>query len=204
MVTDAERDTGLTTAQAAALAGVSEKSIRNWLKAGQLRPLATTEGRRIDKRELLDFLRERAQATVSHLPPEARPGFAPESAPEAEPALVPSPEAAPSVYVESGRDETAGKLPVNEPRPAPQLTPETINIVLQPLLERLDISEKERRRLHDENVELAGRVGYYQAELAQYKDRILLLEAPKEIAPEASEMPVEPQKPLPWYKRLFA
>ena len=75
MVTDMETGTGLTTAQAAALAGVSEKSIRNWIKAGQLPVMATTEGRRIAKPALLDYLRERAQATVSHLPPEARPGI---------------------------------------------------------------------------------------------------------------------------------
>jgi excisionase family DNA binding protein len=197
-----EKATGLTTAQAAALAGVSEKSVRNWLKAGHLTPLATLEGRRIDKQQLLDYLRERAEATVSHLPPEVRPGIAPES----EPISVPAPEASPNGhYVEE-------VPPAPEPV-APPLTPETINIVLQPLLDRLNESEKERRRLHDENIELAGRVGYYQAELAQYKERVLLLEAPKEVTPplplsedppEGHQMPRRrAEEPKPWYKRLL-
>lgn len=186
MATDLERTTGLTTAQAAALAGVSEKSIRNWLKAGQLKPMATTEGRRIAKADLMEYLRERAQTAVENLPQEVRPELPPES--------VPSPEPPP---VEA---------------PTPSISPELINVVLQPLLERLDISEKERRRLHDENIELAGRIGYYQAELAQYKDRVLLLEAPKE-PPEAlpltqppmaaHDAPQSPPVRLPWYKRLF-
>jgi len=193
VATDLEGTTGLTTAQAAGLAGVSEKSVRNWLKAGHLKPLATTQGRRIDKAELLDYLRGRAQATISHLPPELRPEATPES--------EPTPESSPNGhYVEETAEtqHTAGDVSANPAYPA--LTPETINIVLQPLLERLNDSEKERRRLHDENIELAGRVGYYQAELAQYKDRVLLLEAPK-LAPVA---PVEAPQRVPWYKRLFA
>ncbi len=196
MITNLERTTELTTAQAAALAGVSEKSIRNWIKSGNLAVMASTEGRRIDKAVLMEYLRERAQMAVEHLPQEVRPELPPES--------VAAPVAAPE--------------PVPAESPGPSLTPELINVVLQPLLEELEKERKEKRRLHDENVELAGRVGYYQAELAQYKDRVLLLEAPKVIpnllsvsealpltqppvaAPEGSH---DAEKPRPWYKRLF-
>jgi len=73
-------------------------------------------------------------------------------------------------------------------------------MVLQPLREELEAERREKRRLHEENVELAGRIGYYQAELAQYKDRVLLLEAPKGLPEDPNVKPVR----LPWYKRIFA
>ncbi len=65
--------TGLTTVEASLLAGVSEKTIRNWVKAGSIPMERTSHGRRIPRGALLDYLRERALTAVEQVPPEARP-----------------------------------------------------------------------------------------------------------------------------------
>jgi hypothetical protein len=63
-------------------------------------------------------------------------------------------------------------------------------------------------RLENERAELYGRLGYMQAELAQARERILALEAPKEpIAPPPPAgaifrpLPTEPEPPRrPWWR----
>ncbi len=180
-MTDVDTSTVLTTAQAAALAGVSEKSIRNWIKAGQLPLVPSVEGRRIEKQALLDYLRDRAEAAITHLPPEARPDIVPDGGPEIG--------AAPPAGPESE--------PVPGASPEPRIGPELINLVIQPLREQLEQAQQRADRLHQENLELAGRVGFYQAKVQDYERR-LLLEAPKgEPAPGRSP------EPVPWWKRLF-
>ncbi len=69
----AEHLSGLTVAQAAALAAVTERTVRNWIKAGHLAWVPMPEGRRIERNALLNFLRDRALAAVEQVPPEARP-----------------------------------------------------------------------------------------------------------------------------------
>ena len=92
------------------------------------------------------------------------------------------------------------------------IDPALINIVLQPLREELEEARREQRRLHDENLELAGRVGFYQAKMQEYQSRILLLEAPKvvEVVEETveetiTEVTVKPVEELrrPWWRRVF-
>ncbi len=73
MATDSGGGTELTTTQAAALAGVTEKTIRDWVKAGHITAARTTEGRRIGRASLLTYLRTRSVEVVERLPPEARP-----------------------------------------------------------------------------------------------------------------------------------
>ena len=65
--------TGLTTIEASLLAGVAEKTIRNWVKAGHIPLERTPHGRRIPREPLLNYLRERALTAVEGVPPEARP-----------------------------------------------------------------------------------------------------------------------------------
>ncbi len=69
----------------------------------------------------------------------------------------------------------------------------------------------ELRRLHDQNVQLAGQVGYLQAQLQQAQERIRLLEAPKEPEEETPapqpepEPPSEPRSPLwQWVRRKLS
>ncbi len=185
MVTDLDTRTVLTTAEAAALAGVSEKSIRNWIKSGQIPLVPSVEGRRIDKQALLDYLRDRAETTLTQLPPEARPDIVPDSAPEVGVSPSTSPESAPAP----------------ETLPEPQINPELINIVLQPLREQLEQAQARLDRLHQENLELAGRVGFYQGRLHEFEQRVLLLESPREVGEpthlEGTEISI------PWWKRLF-
>ena len=64
------------------------------------------------------------------------------------------------------------------------------------------------RHLTQQNLEMAGRLGYLQAELAQARERILALEAPKDpIAPPPPAgaifrpLPAEPKPPRrPWWR----
>ncbi len=184
-MTDLDTRTVLTTAEAAALAGVSEKSIRNWIKSGQIALVPSIEGRRVDKQALLDYLRDRAEATLTQLPPEARPDMVPDSAPEVE--------ASPSSSLES--------VPPPETLPEPQINSELINIVLQPLREQLEQAQARLDRLHQENLELAGRVGFYQGRLHEFEQRVLLLESPREV--EEPPPPEGTETSVPWWKRLF-
>jgi excisionase family DNA binding protein len=50
-------------------------------------------------------------------------------------------------------------------------------------------------KLHDENSQLAGQVGFLQAKLQDAQHQIKLLEGPKEPEPERSK--------IPWWKRLL-
>jgi excisionase family DNA binding protein len=50
-------------------------------------------------------------------------------------------------------------------------------------------------KLHDENSQLAGQVGFLQAKLQDAQHQMKLLEGPKEPEPERSK--------TPWWKRLF-
>ncbi len=196
MVTDLDAGTVLTTAQAAALAGVSEKSIRNWIKAGQLPLVPSVEGRRIDKQALLDYLRDRAEAALTHLPPEARPDIVPDGGPELEarPDIVPG--CGPEVEAPPPTSPESELAP--ETLPESRISPDLINIVLQPLREQLEQAQERLDRLHQENLELAGRVGFYQGRLHEFEQRVLLLEAPK-----GKSTPETVREPLPWWKRLF-
>jgi len=215
VATGAETSIELTTAEAAALAGVSDRTIRNWIKDGLLKAHKLDEGRRIRKDDLLAHLRERANSVAGVLGQEAlmdKPAEVVTETVAAESAAETTPEPHPNGHTAQPHlrlvtDEEP------EPPPTPVLTPELINMVLQPLREELEAERREKRRLHEENVELAGRIGYYQAELAQYKDRVLLLEAPKglpEVLPLTQPPMAAPEDPnvkpvrLPWYKRIFA
>ena len=65
----AERETGaeLTTAAAAALAGVSDRTIRNWIKDGRLPAHLIDEGRRVYKNDVLAVVQERFQSVAGGL-----------------------------------------------------------------------------------------------------------------------------------------
>ena len=107
---------------------------------------------------------------------------------------------------EPGPPGSPGHAP-EVPGPTPEPSPVDPGVDLNPLAALLE-------KMHRENVELAGRVGFYQAELEKYKERVLLLEAPKAstttITLTREEIPVDNHivgvvntEPLPWWKRLF-
>jgi excisionase family DNA binding protein len=55
-------------------------------------------------------------------------------------------------------------------------------------------------KLHDENRQLAGQVGFLQAKLQDAQERINLLEAPKDEPASPAELGT---KPRPWWRRIF-
>jgi hypothetical protein len=63
------------------------------------------------------------------------------------------------------------------------------------------------RELQQQNVELAGRVGFYQSELANMKDQLKALQAPKEEPPVeeslAMVVPADALPRAPWWRRWF-
>ncbi len=172
MVAEVEVSAELSVQEAAYLAGVSERSVRNWMQDGKL-PFSLSEQRKRIKREnLLHFLQERQKhfavpaevtPTPTPAPTEGSPGVTPERWTEA----AEAPQVASEVRIES----------------------------LAGLIERL----------HRENVELAGRIGFYQAKLQEYEQRILLLEAPQDAPVTTPGQPVMNTELAirSWWRRLF-
>ncbi len=168
MAAEVEVSAELSVQEAAYLAGVSERSVRNWIQDGKLPFSLSEQGKRIKRRDLLHFLQERQRqfAAVSEVTPEPAEG---------------SSKPAPEQHTEAPKRDA-------EAAEAPAISPE---VRIEPLTGLIE-------RLHRENVELAGRIGFYQAKLQEYEQRILLLEAPKD-APATTPEPAQ----LPWWKRLF-
>lgn len=194
-------ETELTVAEAAVFASVSDRTIRNWINDGSLAATNTPAGRKVRKTDVVGVLREKGYAppeleTIVNLA-DARAEREQRVAHEAEPITPHSPE--------------TGERPPSVPTNG-TIAPETINLILQPLVEQLNAANARAERKERENIELAGRVGYLQAKVQQYEERVLLLEAPQSppealpltqppmVAPDA---PNDPPARLPWYKRLF-
>lgn len=175
-------DTELSVAEAAGFAGVSDRTIRNWINDGELEARNTPQGRKVRKDAVASLLREK--------------GYAP---PELETIVVQVPLTRP-VAPQEPRSEP-------EPLPTPLLSPELINVVLQPLVEQLNQANARAEKKERENLELAGRIGYLQAKVQQYEERVLLLEPPKEpdLTSQAAMSDGEGQTLTspPWWKRLF-
>jgi len=203
----------MTVAEAAVFASVSDRTIRNWINEGAIAATNTPAGRKIGKEQLLDALRAKGYApstldTVElfpQQPAEATPKWAAAAVVVEEQETVPTP-------VETSPNGAQQLVAAT----APILTPETINLVLQPLVQQLEAANARAERKEKENLELAGRVGYLQAKVQAYEERFLLLEAPKvtpQASPEALPLtqpslatdPTPAPKPakVPWYKRLF-
>ncbi len=172
MVAETVTSAELTTAEAAALAGVSDRTIRNWIKDGRLPAERTEEGRRVRRGDVLALLHERIQAVAGQLP-------------LAEATTATAEMATETVAV----------------APAAEASPEALTALLARLSEMLELAaaeRPERERLHRENLELAGRIGFLQAKLQEAERKILLLQAPAEAETVAET------SARPWWKRIFA
>ncbi len=203
----------MTVAEAAEFASVSDRTIRNWINEGAIGAINTPAGRKVGKEQLLDALRAKGYAPPALDTVELFPQQPAEATPKRAAAAVVV-EDQETVPTQAGTSLNGAQQPVAAT--APVLTPETINLVLQPLVQQLEAANARAERKEKENLELAGRVGYLQAKVQAYEERALLLEAPKEtpqaslealpltqspLATEPSPAP-EPAK-VPWYKRLF-
>ncbi len=79
-------------------------------------------------------------------------------------------------------------------------------------IELADRLQQENALLVNQNVQLAGQVGFYQARVQALESQVKLLtdsqHTPKqpaqpEAAPEPTPQPAEPTKRVPWWKRLW-
>ncbi len=143
----AETETLLTLREAASLADVSVRSIRNWINEGKIPVVLQLDGKKVRREELRSFLETR------HSSP---------------PALKETP--SPQVHGVPG---------------------------LERLVELLAAEREKSERLSQQNFELAGRLGFYQAKLQEAEKQILLLSAPTQVE-EAASSPS-----LPWWKRFL-
>ncbi|HEV2125473.1 MAG TPA: helix-turn-helix domain-containing protein [Chloroflexota bacterium] len=145
-------ENSLTTAEAAARLGVSERTLRERIKAGKVHAVKVIDGGNAVYRVFLDG--PPPAETTSPPLTEALPPSAESIAPPAEESSPPVPEALLTALTELGE-------------------------LVRERDQRLD-------QLHRENVELAGRVGFYQGQVQQLQhqlgaaqERITLLEAPQ-------------------------
>lgn len=175
---------GISVQEAAEYFGVSEKTIRRRIHNGELTAYKLPVSQGYEWRIRVDGLVDTDAAQVD----------------------APS-----SVQVNGSVSQVDGHtkhLDTSPDQPAEDrgsLDPAVLNVVLQPLREELERARREQRRLHEENLELAGRLGFYQAKVREYEQRILLLEAPTEEPGGVTEVTVvTPETAVrPWWRRLF-
>jgi len=153
----------LTTAEAAAIAGVSARTIRNWRKDNLIAGVQSVDGWRIGRASLLAYLAAREGA---------------EAATEAD---------------ASGGEGVADARARAETHPPEEAVAETagaegettavasavVAVVIGALVAELEAAREERERIRRENRDLAHRVGQLEAE----RERLLL------AAPEAPRVP---------------
>ena len=164
----------LTTAEAAEIAGVSDRTIRNWIKDELLPAKNTPSGRLVRKDDVLRVLREKGYTPPPQPPVELFPGK-PEEAEEAE--------------------ET--------PPPAEPHTPhggDHVSAILLPYVEQLNRERERSDQLRAENRDLAARVGYLQGKLEVTEQKLL---AATTLTVETAPSPDATEMSPPWWKRLF-
>ncbi len=197
----------LTVSDAATLAGVSDRTIRNWINAGELAARSEPSGRKIRKAYLLDLLERKGYAPPAVETPElvveavvAAATVTTEATEAAKTAerLAETLAAAEGVVTEA----TAG-METSEVRHAePAAATESTGLVLQSLVEQLNAERTRTTQLHRENLELAGRVGFLQAKLMETERKVLaaMTEPLENAAAEATEAP---EGRRPWWKKLL-
>ncbi len=194
----------LTVSNAAALVGVSERTIRNWINAGELAARSEPSGRKIRKAYLLDLLERKGYA----LPPVETPELVVEAAvaaatmtteaTETPELLTDTMTAAERVALEAAASVATPEAPHTEPTAAT----ETTSLILQSLNEQLNAERTRTTQLHRENLELAGRIGFLQAKLMETEQKLLaaIAEPSENVAAEAAEA-AEARRP--WWKKLL-
>ena len=139
----------LKTTEAAAVAGVSDRTIRSWIKEGHIPATRGGDGiRRIARADLLAYLAERARAVAG-------------------PVAVPAPEA--GTESASGEEAPSDRAPTAEAAPDRPSDPE--------IARALALALETVQRLTRENVDLSWRAGYWEAKAREFENRVLLLES---------------------------
>lgn len=179
--------TELTVAEAAHVAGVSDRTIRNWINSGELPAKSEPGGRKVHKQVLLAYLEQKGYAPP---PVETSRLFMSNGNGHAE-------------GLAGTEDLDSGAAPTTETSATPAIAaaPATLDII-KPLVDQLQQERARVDKLHRENLELAGRVGFLQARVMECESRLLAANAESAEVVEAEETD-QPEVPLPWWKRLF-
>lgn len=181
-------DGSVSVQEAAAVLGLSEKTIRRRIKAGTLpaHRLPTSQGYEW-RVQLTGYdaqvptpLTNHVDGHADHLPSQNGQ--------------------AGGQHTESGREEAAPATASSEP--ADQVDARLDSGRDQAMLKALDLAD----RLQRENMELAGRLGFLQAKLQHTEERLLALAAgpapsqPDPTAPPHPPAAHRPAGPHPWWK----
>ena len=190
---------GLTIGQAAAITGLHKNTIRAYIKQGRLAAEVVRGKYGVEyriSRPALAALAAFVAPLVDGTAVEAD-GTPPDGAPAAA-GVVSGAESGPSdgpVGDGSGRDSQGLPEATGTPN-----TPHTLS--LEPLVGLV-------RQLQEENRNLAGQLGFVQAQLQQAHDTIRLLQAPPPEPAPADDPPIEavatireapPAQPRPWWR----
>ncbi len=187
----------LTIDEAAKLAGVTSRSVRYWIKEEKLACRDDDGVKKIRRDELAAFLKER-QSPPPILQEEA-------ASPQEE-------TSSPSEAVSSPRDAVSS--PPEEQPSSVEEAASPMPTGIEKLVDLLVSTQRRNDTLTEQVFQLSGQLGFYQAKMQEYEQRILLLEAPKvstnAITLAREEIPVDDPvavvvttEPLPWWKRLF-
>ena len=171
--------TGCSVKEAAARLGLSEKTVRRRIKAGELAASrhATAQGYE---------WRVHLSGTADHVP-----GHDADQVP-------PQPDQAPARAADQvdGVDGSNDQLPGQDGQAAGRvMTTSPPPVGEQALLKALELTD----RLQRENMELAGRVGFLQAKLQAAEERLLALSAPPVDAGDGTE-DAPPPRAGPWWR----
>ncbi len=194
----------LTVSEAATLAGVSDRTIRNWINAGELAARSEPSGRKIRKAYLLDLLERKGYVA----PPVETPELVVEAVVAAATVTTEAAEtterlAETLTAAEGIVAEATASMEMSEALHAePAAATETTSLILQSLVEQLNAERTRTTQLHRENLELAGRVGFLQAKLMETEQKLLaaITEPSENAAAEAAEAP---EGRRPWWKKLL-
>jgi excisionase family DNA binding protein len=154
-VTPSPSHVGVTPAEAAAILGISERTVQRRLKRGNLKGYKVDTGRGEVWRVMLD-------------------------------AVTDTPTDRPDAVVVTAT-------------PTADVTAPSVAEFAHAIIDELRQEYRdELKRLHRENQQLAGQLGFTQAKLQEAEKTIALLQAPKDEQPAEVE-----EKPRSWWRRLF-
>ena len=175
----------LTTAEAAEIAGVTDRTIRNWIKDELLPAKNTPGGRLVRKDDVLRVLREKGYT----LPLEPPIELFPKTSAEAREASNSPPT--------SEAEETAATPEETELQTLHGI--DQIASLLIPYVEQLNWERERSDELRRENRDLAARVGYLQGKLEESQHRLLAATTVTMVAAGSTATP----EAAPWWKRLL-
>jgi excisionase family DNA binding protein len=164
---------GISVQEAAEHLGLNEKTVRRRIHLGQIPAIKVPRPQGFEWRVYLDGI---PQPTLETAPHPIHLNTIPEA-------------------LNTQVDSSPVQVDMQMDTPPVQLDTPPIQMDTPPV--QMDTNELLRlvEKLHDENSQLAGQVGFLHAKLQDAQEQIKLLDGPKELEPERSK--------TPWWKRLL-